>query len=151
MQLNQFITQSKKEHKTIVLVTGVFDVLHDEHFKFLQKAKETADLLIIAIESDVRVKKIKGPGRPIFKQRTRVQQLEKLGIADFVFILPEEFDNPQDHVDLISNIRPDVLAVSSHTRHLDKKRQIVEKFGGVLKVVHQHNPDLSSSILINTQ
>lgn len=134
-----------------VLVTGVFDVLHKEHIVFLQKAKKLGDALIVGIESDIRVKQIKGPERPVFSQQERKARLEDLQIADKVFVLPEQFSKPSDHEALIAKIQPDYFAVSSHTQHLDKKRKIVEKYGGKLVVVHEHNPEISSSKLINAQ
>lgn len=138
----------KLKDKKIVLVTGVFDVLHQEHIVFLQKAKKHGEHLIVGIESDVRVRKMKGEGRPIHPQNKRVENLIKLQIANDVFILPEQFDRPQDHEALISSIKPDILAVSSHTMHLDKKTQIVEKYGGKVMIVHQQNPLYSSTISI---
>lgn len=135
----------KINDKKVVLVTGVFDILHQEHEIFLQKAREQGERLIIGVESDVRVKKMKGVGRPINPQKKRVENLIKLQITNDVFILPEQFDKPQDHEALISKIKPDILAVSSHTMHLDKKTKIVEKYGGKVVVVHQQNPLYSST------
>jgi len=133
---------------TIVLVTGVFDLLHKEHLSFLTKAKAEGDVLIVAIESDKRVSQIKGSDRPIFDQETRYKNIKKLKIADLVFVLPEKFSSPRDHEELIKTIRPHILAVSSHTRHLDKKEDILKKYNGRVKIVHQHNPRISTTKLI---
>jgi rfaE bifunctional protein nucleotidyltransferase chain/domain len=143
-----FLEKCRVGHKKIVLATGVFDILHQEHLLFLEKAKKTGDVLIVGLESDVRVKIMKGEGRPINSQAKRKTILEEQKIADLVFILPEEFCTPQDHDDLIRIIHPDILAVSSHTSHLDKKRAIVEKYGGELRVVHQHNPSISTTLIL---
>ncbi len=67
----QKVTNARKRGLKIVLVTGVFDLLHQEHVIFLAKAKSGGDLLIVAIESDMRVKKIKGNDRPIQGQADR--------------------------------------------------------------------------------
>ena len=136
------------KQKKRVLVTGVFDILHQEHRVFLQKAKALGDYLIVGIESDVRVKKIKGEGRPINSQDTRIKNLQNLAIADEIFILPEQFSKPEDHSALIEKIRPDFLAVSSHTKHLDKKKAILEKFDGKVVIVHDHNPHISTTKLL---
>jgi hypothetical protein len=77
--------------------------------------------------------------------------LESLGIIDLVFILPEHFSQPAQHRQLIAEVRPDIFAVSSHTSHLDKKREIVESFGGTLQVVHDHNPEVSTTLLLAQQ
>lgn len=132
-----------------VLVTGVFDILHQEHQLFLEKAKALGGELWVGLESDTRVKQIKGPDRPINNQDVRQQNLEALGIADHVFILPEQFSQPADHERLIAELKPDVLAVSSHTDHLDKKQALLAKFGGQVVIVHQHNPAVSTTQLLS--
>lgn len=138
-------SQTKK-----VLVTGVFDVLHTEHKTFLQKAKQLGYLLV-GVESDVRVADMKGPGRPIHSQNERVKNLQALGIADEVFVLPEDFSLPEHHRNLIQSIQPDYLAVSSHTKHIDKKQKIMNEFGGSVVVVHEHNPEVSTTLLLANQ
>ncbi len=135
-------------NKKIVLVTGVFDLLHEEHLNFLKKAKDLGDKLVIGIESDKRVKEIKGLERPVLSQTIRQKNLEKLVIADEVFILPEQFNNSDDHFNLVKKVGAKILAVSSHTAHLDKKQQIMQRVGGGVAVVHDHNPDISTSILL---
>ncbi len=140
--------KTHRGQKTLTLVTGVFDILHEEHRKFLEKAKQLGEMLIIGVESDVRVRAIKGEGRPINLQDQRVENLEKLQVADAVFILPEQFSKPSDHEDLIAQIRPDFLAISSHTRHQEAKQNILQKYGGKLMVVHEHNPDVSTTKII---
>jgi D-beta-D-heptose 7-phosphate kinase/D-beta-D-heptose 1-phosphate adenosyltransferase len=84
-----------------VLVTGVFDLLHEEHILFLKKAKALGDYLVVGIESDVRVKQMKGEGRPVNSQSIRVENLKSLNIIDEVFVLPQEFSKPSDHTTLI--------------------------------------------------
>lgn len=150
-KLKQLLKKARSHSTKVALVTGVFDILHEEHRKFLQKAKKEGDILIVGIESDARVRKLKGEGRPINNQEARSQKLEALGIADFVFILPEEFNKPEDHIQLISEIKPDVLAVSSHSSHLEQKKKIIEQFGGQLKIVHQHNPRVSSTMILEAR
>ncbi len=132
-----------------VLVTGVFDVLHEEHIAFLQQAKALGGRLLVGLESDVRVKKIKGPNRPINNQDLRQQRIVELGLADEVFILPEQFDSPDDHRALLQKLKPDILAVSSHTAHIDKKSRLMQEIGGKLEIVHRHNPAVSSTNLIS--
>jgi rfaE bifunctional protein nucleotidyltransferase chain/domain len=132
----------------VVLVTGVFDILHVEHLRFLKKAKESGDKLVVGIESDSRVKKIKGDQRPIYNQQIRLEQLNALKVVDLTFVLPEEFDTQKDWEQLMKKIQPQIYAVSSHTSFLDNKRKISEKYGATLLVVHQFNPRFSSSQII---
>lgn len=149
--INASIRIAHKNNSTIVLVTGVFDVLHSEHVAFLNKAKLQGDVLIIGVESDKRVRQIKGEGRPIHTAEDRVGALLELGISDQIFILPDNFSTPQDHTGLIQTIKPSVLAVSSHTKHLDKKKQILASVGGVVSIVHDHNPGISTTQILSTK
>ncbi len=143
LQLQQFHNQGKK----ITLVTGVFDVFHQEHLHFLQKAKELSGVLVVGLESDVRVRKMKGEGRPIQNQETRLRKIQDLGFVDLAFVLPETFSKPEDHDQLIKEIHPEFLAVSSHTAHLAEKQQILAKYGGEVKVVLEQNPAISTTLI----
>lgn len=131
-----------------VLVTGVFDVIHQEHIHFLEQAKALGGRLIVALETDVRVRKIKGEGRPIHAEKVRQKNVRDLKIADEVILLPEDFDTPEARMNFLHKIKPDVLAVSSHTPHIEKKIRSMHEIGGRVEVVHKHNPAISSSILI---
>jgi cytidyltransferase-like protein len=132
--------------KTIVLATGFFDLLHPEHAIFLQKAKQKGDILIVAVESDERAKILKGEGRPVEPQSLRCQKV--LNYSDYVVALPKDFDNFDAYDSLMSAIRPQVYAVSSNTNHQKSKNFLVEKYGGRLVVVHNWNPDISTTQII---
>ena len=132
-----------------VLVTGVFDVLHQEHVNFLKKSKKLGDYLIIGIESDKRVRKLKGEGRPVNSQEIRIKNLEKHKIASKIFVLPSSMGNRKTQEKIIFEVKPDFLAVSSHTPHINEKKEIIEKYGGELVVVHQENPEVSTSRLLS--
>lgn len=134
--------------KIIVLVTGVFDLLHQEHKKFLNQAKKQGDILIIGLESDKRVSQLKGKDRPINSLQVRLENLAKWGIADKIFPLPEKFNTTKDHQKLISQLRPHILAVSSNTPNLSAKRKLMEKYSGQLKIVLPHNPKVSTTKMI---
>lgn len=138
----------KTRQKVKVLVTGVFDVLHFEHKNFLKKAKGLGDILLVGVESDKRVREIKGKGRPINLQEKRVESLRNLGIANKVFVLPEKFSESKDHLKFLKKIKPDFLAVSSHTAHLEKKKEIMSQVEGKLVVVHEQNPKISTTKII---
>lgn len=151
-------------HK-IVLVTGFFDLLHQEHIKFLLKAKAVGDILIVAVESDERARQIKGEGRPVETQTLRCQKLldlhlteiqenRKIGtqkVVDYVITLGSDFNNPAAFESLISATKPNFLAVSSHTKHQDKKKTLVEKYGGQLAIVHDWNPSISTTQIIQSK
>jgi len=134
--------------KKIVLVTGVFDVLHQEHQNFLKAAKKVGDVLIVGLESDQRVRTIKGPARPVNNQLTRLANVKQWRLADEGFVLPENFGDSVVREQLIGQFRPHILAVSSHSPHLAEKRRVLKKFGGMVKVVYQHRKGVSSTRLI---
>jgi D-beta-D-heptose 7-phosphate kinase/D-beta-D-heptose 1-phosphate adenosyltransferase len=133
-----------------VLVTGVFDVLHQEHLNFLKAAKSQGGRLLVGLETDARIQRLKGPNRPINPLKTRIKNLKKLKLADKVFSLPEKFSTPQDHENLIKKIQPNILAVSSHTPNQPQKKAIIEKYGGQLKIVHPHNPRISTTRILTS-
>jgi len=139
----------KLQDKVMVLVTGVFDILHYEHFKFLQKAKQQGDVLVVAIESDTRVRQLKGQGRPVNSQTVRLQNLAALKMVDFVFILPQNLSCRKGREQFIQKLKPDIYAVSSSTPFIKEKRRIMRKFKGRLKVVHPYNPQISTTKIIH--
>jgi cytidyltransferase-like protein len=140
----------KKYHQMTrsILVTGVFDILHSEHKKLLSAAKKLGGILLVGIETDTRVRRLKGPGRPINPLRLRLKNLQQLGIADQVFSLPKKFNDLNHFRALINQIRPDILAVSASTPNLPSKRRIMKHFAGRVVVVLPHNPYISTTKLI---
>lgn len=146
-----------QEGKKIVLATGFFDLLHQEHQEFLKKASTAGDILVVAVESDARARQIKGEGRPLQTQSVRCQQIINFftKMPDYpikrllVLALSPDFNNPSAYEHLMAVIRPNIYAVSSHTSHLDNKAQLTQKFGGQLVVVHDHNPHISTTQLIS--
>lgn len=147
--LDKFLAERQRLGKTLTLVTGVFDLLHEEHFIFLKKAKKLGDLLLVGLEADLRVRQMKGDDRPINSQAARLANLQKLGIADFVFFLPEQFSKSENHRALISKVKPDFMAISSNTLFQAEKSRILTEFSAQLVVVHDFNPEFSSSKIIN--
>ena len=144
------IHQLHKSRKKTVLVTGVFDLLHAEHVNFLLQAKKEGDVLLVGVESDARVKKIKGENRPVWHQQKRVDEIKKTQIADLVFVLPEKFDKPVEHLKLLRYLRPQILAISSHSPNQPQKEKLIRKVGGELMIVLQHNPDVSTTNKVAT-
>ena len=92
------------KNKSIVFTNGVFDILHEGHISSLSEAAAHGDILIVAVNSDLSVKKLKGPERPINHQDARALILASLVFCDAVILFEEE--SPRD---LITKILPDVL------------------------------------------
>lgn len=146
--LQSQLDKARQQKQKVVLVTGVFDILHRAHRQFLIQAKMKGDFLIVGIESDLRVTALKGPGRPINSAAKRQKQTEALEIVDVVFVLPEQFSNRQDHIHLIQLIKPAVLAVSAHTPYIESKQAILAQVGGRVEVVMEHDKSISTTQLI---
>lgn len=90
--------------KKVVFTNGCFDLLHYGHIQYLAQARELGDALIIGLNSAASVSRLKGPGRPINDEITRLWQMAALQFVDMV--VPFEADTPAD---LINLLRPDVL------------------------------------------
>jgi D-beta-D-heptose 7-phosphate kinase/D-beta-D-heptose 1-phosphate adenosyltransferase len=147
-ELANILRIRKRSRSQLTLVTGVFDVLHREHRRFLEAARKLSKILVIGLESDQRVRQMKGEGRPIHSAAERKANLQKWGLADVIFTLPSDFGQTSARQDLLQAIRPDYLAVSSHTPFLAVKKAELETIGGQVKVVYQFNPQVSSTKLI---
>jgi len=98
------IDQWRKLGKTIAFTNGCFDILHEGHIYSLAQAAKEADFLIVGINSDVSVKKLKGESRPINNQQSRAKILASLFLTDAIIIFEE--DTP---LELIKTILPDAL------------------------------------------
>lgn len=98
------ITALKKEGKKIVFTNGVFDIIHRGHVAYLNEAKELGDYLIVGLNADASVKRLKGDSRPVNIEEDRKFIMENLKAVDEVIIFTE--DTPYN---LISKIIPDVL------------------------------------------
>jgi FAD synthetase len=131
-ELKKFLS---REHKgRIVLTGGCFDILHIGHVRFLSEAKEMGDYLVVLLENDKNVKKLKGENRPVFIQKERAEMLSALGSVDLVVLLPT-MENDSDYLNLIRKIKPDIIAVTENDPHIEKKKGQAKKIGGELKVI----------------
>jgi D-beta-D-heptose 7-phosphate kinase/D-beta-D-heptose 1-phosphate adenosyltransferase len=103
-QLKEILRSLKKEGKRVAFTNGCFDIVHCGHIKYLEDAKRLADILVVGLNSDASIRRIKGNGRPINKQSDRAKILAALSCVDYVAIFGE--DTP---LKLIKSVRPDVL------------------------------------------
>ena len=101
-ELEEFLSQNSE--KKVVFTNGCFDILHTGHVSYLNEAKELGDLLIVGLNSDESVKRLKGPERPINSELDRKFVLENLKAVDFVEIFTE--DTPYN---LIKKVLPNIL------------------------------------------
>ncbi|WP_300495678.1 bifunctional D-glycero-beta-D-manno-heptose-7-phosphate kinase/D-glycero-beta-D-manno-heptose 1-phosphate adenylyltransferase HldE [uncultured Methylophaga sp.] len=130
-QLKIAVDQAKKRGEKIVFTNGCFDILHAGHVSYLHQARAQGDRLIVAINSDESVTKLKGKGRPINTADRR--QIVLAGLADVDWVTVFEGDTPED---LLREIQPDILVKGGD---YDKKGvvgwEIVEGYGGEVRVM----------------
>ncbi|MBN1974281.1 MAG: D-glycero-beta-D-manno-heptose 1-phosphate adenylyltransferase [Sedimentisphaerales bacterium] len=116
----------RKRHKKIVFTNGCFDVLHTGHVEYLKFCKSQGDIIVVGLNSDGSVKKIKGNDRPVNNQHDRALVLAALEMIDYITI----FDEP-DPLNLIKKVKPDILVKG---QDWEKKgiigREFVESSGG---------------------
>jgi rfaE bifunctional protein nucleotidyltransferase chain/domain len=120
-----------KTKAKVVLVGGVFDILHYGHIHFLKKAKALGDYLIVALESDINVKRLKGEKRPIHDQNQRQEMLESLHFVDRVIILKDEMKD-EDYEKLVKIISPQIIAITAGDPIIEKKRKQATGIGATL-------------------
>lgn len=121
----------KSEGKTIVFTNGCFDILHSGHVFYLQKAKEQGDILILGLNSDASVRRLKGEKRPINSELDRAIVISELKSIDYVVIFEE--DTPQE---IISLIVPDILVKGGDYKKEDVVgKDIVESNGGEVVII----------------
>ncbi len=137
------IESLRKEGKRIVFTNGCFDILHAGHADYLQRAKELGDVLVVGINTDDSVRRLKGANRPIVPLELRIKLLSSLKPVDFV--LPFSEDTP---IELIKRVKPHVL-VKGGDWELEKVvgKDFVESYGGkVLTIPFRY--DISTSQII---
>jgi rfaE bifunctional protein nucleotidyltransferase chain/domain len=141
-KIDKFLTSKKT-----VLVGGCFDIVHLGHLLFLEKAKEKGEILIVLLESDENIRKTKGEKRPINKQENRAIFLSKLKMVDFVIKLPF-MKNDDDYLNVIKEIKPEIIAVSSDDKKLDIKKKEAKEVGAKVMIVSKKIARESTSRII---
>lgn len=117
--------------KKKVLTGGVFDILHYGHIRFLKSAKGLGDHLVVAIESDINVARLKGPGRPVHNQSQRKETLESLSFVDEVIILDDKMED-KNYRQLVEEVNPSIIAATEGDPMLEKKKSHAKHIGAKL-------------------
>lgn len=133
-QIKTSINEIKQDDKQLVLVGGCFDIIHPGHIAFLEAAKKHGDTLIIMLESDATVHRLKGENRPIHSQSERAYVLAHLDLVDFVVLLPE-LTSDQEYREVIQTINPSVIAITQGDPIQNKKQAHADNVGAKLKEV----------------
>jgi D-beta-D-heptose 7-phosphate kinase/D-beta-D-heptose 1-phosphate adenosyltransferase len=122
--------QWKREGKRVVFTNGCYDLLHPGHIRLLEQARSLGDVLILALNSDASVRKIKGPLRPLLPEQERAEVAAALAAVDAVTLFDEE--TPRE---LIAQLLPDVLIKGADWAHFIAGREEVEAAGGQVLTV----------------
>jgi D-beta-D-heptose 7-phosphate kinase/D-beta-D-heptose 1-phosphate adenosyltransferase len=124
--LKETVRSLKKGGKKIVFTNGCFELLHVGHVQYLQAARAEGDILVVGMNSDHSVRRIKGPRRPVVPENERAEVLASLACVDFVSL----FDEP-DPLEIIRSLLPDVLVKGADwAEDAIVGRDIVEAEGG---------------------
>ncbi len=130
-QLIDAVAAERARGRTIAFANGCFDLLHVGHLRYLEAAAAEADALVVAINDDVSVERLKGRGRPIMKGEHRAELVAALRCVDFVVIFPEPTVGP-----LLEAIHPDVHCKGTdYTVESVPERAIVAAYGGRTAIV----------------
>jgi rfaE bifunctional protein nucleotidyltransferase chain/domain len=115
----------------VVLANGCFDILHAGHVRYLAAAKTLGDLLVVGVNSDQQVSRLKGPGRPIMREAERSEIVASLEAVDLVTI----FDEPTVEALLLA-LKPDIHAKGTdYTEETVPEREVVRSYGGRVAIV----------------
>ncbi len=132
----------------LVVVTGVFDLLHIGHLRFLEAARRLGDRLTVGVESDERVRRWKGPSRPIQTEDDRLALLAALRVVDEVFLIDGERIDPEFYAHLLQPLGARYIAVTADDPFLERKRDAMSAIGVELRVVTPRIENYSTSRLV---
>jgi rfaE bifunctional protein nucleotidyltransferase chain/domain len=141
--LAERIRADRRHGLTIAFANGAFDLLHVGHVRYLDAARQEADRLVVAVNDDESVRKVKGPGRPIMEAADRAELVAALRAVDYVVIFAEPTVTP-----LLELLKPDVHCKGTdYTVETVPERETVRAYGGRIAIVGDPK-DHSTSALV---
>ncbi|WP_433389340.1 D-glycero-beta-D-manno-heptose 1-phosphate adenylyltransferase [Micromonospora sp. KLBMP9576] len=143
-ELAALVAEHRRAGRAIVFTNGCFDVLHRGHVRYLQQARALGDLLVVAVNSDGSVRRLKGPDRPVNPVEDRIALLAALACVDHVVVFEE--DSPAG---LIETVRPDVYVKGGdYPPEMVPEAPLVRRLGGQVRTLG-YVPDRSTSAIID--
>ncbi len=136
-----------KKSGKVVLVGGCFDVIHPGHVIFLEKAKKAGDRLIVLLESDERVRKLKGINRPVNNQKERAKVLLALKSVDRVILLPN-METEEQYDAVVKKIKPDIIAATLGEKNAEHHVRAAKLVGAKIKYVTKMIGNYSTSRIL---
>ena len=141
------IEKLKNENKTIVFTNGCFDILHVGHVRYLKESAKYGDILIVGLNSDSSVKKLKGENRPINNENDRAEILSALYFVDYIVIFNE--NTPEN---LLDEIKPDIYTKGAdYTIETLPEAKTVLKNGGKVEFINLVEGKSTTNIIKKTQ
>ncbi|HET8643875.1 MAG TPA: adenylyltransferase/cytidyltransferase family protein [Vicinamibacteria bacterium] len=125
------VEEARTAGRTVALANGCFDVLHVGHVRYLEGARAEADLLVVGVNGDDSVRRLKGPGRPVLPEQDRAELVAALRAVDHVVVFAED-----DVGGLLLALRPDVHCKGTdYTPETVPEREVVRSYGGRIAIV----------------
>jgi rfaE bifunctional protein nucleotidyltransferase chain/domain len=131
-EMARLVRALKSDGHRIVLTSGSFDLIHLGHVKYLAKAKEFGDVLIVGVDSDAKISRRKGPDRPMVPQAERLELLAHQRPVDFVYLKDDE-----PRWALIKAVEPDVLVLTEGNSYGEADRRALEELCGRVAVLER--------------
>jgi D-glycero-beta-D-manno-heptose 1-phosphate adenylyltransferase len=137
------INADRKNGARVVLANGCFDVLHVGHVRYLAGARELGDVLVVGVNSDEQVARLKGPGRPVLPENERAELVAALESVSYVTL----FNEPTVE-ELLLALKPDIHAKGTdYTEDSVPERDVVRSYGGRVAIVGDPKDHSTSAIL----
>jgi glycerol-3-phosphate cytidylyltransferase len=144
-QLNKSIEQARSDGKKFAWTNGCFDIIHAGHVDYLERSKAFGDFLVVGLNSDASVKKLKGDFRPIFSEQDRAKVLCSIVYVDYVVIFSDK-----SPINMIESLKPDYY-IKGGDYTIDTidqdERKVVESYGGEIVLLPMVE-GVSSSIIV---
>lgn len=142
-ELISILEDLRRNGKKVVFTNGCFDILHVGHIRYLKEAKGFGDILVVALNSDSSVKRLKGDKKPLIPQSERAEVLSALEMVDYITIFDE--DTPYE---IIKELQPDILIKGGDwTVEKIVGKDIVEKIGGKVLSIPFHKGASTTGII----
>ena len=130
-QLTAAVAEARARGRVVVFTNGCFDLLHPGHAAHLEQAKAQGDLLVVALNDDESVRRLKGPGRPVTPVADRARMVEALGCVDYVVVFSD--DSPAS---LLEELRPQLYVKGGdYTPEMLDEADVVEAYGGEVRIL----------------
>jgi D-beta-D-heptose 7-phosphate kinase/D-beta-D-heptose 1-phosphate adenosyltransferase len=129
--LTRIVRSLKRRKKTVVFTNGCFDILHAGHVRYLRRARSLGDALILGVNTDASVRRLKGPGRPLVSLRHRLEVLSSLEPVDY--LVPFAQETPER---IIQALTPDILVKGADYREheIAGSRHVKQRGGSVVRI-----------------